>query len=69
MSVAERMDAERARMDAAGTTRACPWCFQEVWNSCYHEGVDVSAVEMTKERQQSEYDKIDRCSECGHVRL
>lgn len=41
-------DAQRARLDARGLTRGCPVCRHEVWNSCYHDGQDISAVEMPK---------------------
>lgn len=51
-AAADAMDKKHAELTAQGLVRACPWCGNEVWGTCYHDGNDVPAVEMPFEQQE-----------------
>lgn len=46
------MDKKQAELTAQGLVRACPVCGIEVWNTCYHDGHDIPAIEMPFEQQE-----------------
>lgn len=41
-----RLDAEKEERTARGKYMGCPVCKQEVLYSCYHDGQDISSVEL-----------------------